>query len=65
MKTRAAVLHGVHQDWKIEEVDLDEPGPGEIIAVAAYLQGNGGKVTVTYPGSAPILKDQIAKAGRK
>ena len=38
---------------------------GEIIAVAAYLQSNGGKVTVTYPGSVPVLKDQIAKAGRK
>ena len=38
---------------------------GEIIAVAAYLQSNGGKVTVSYPGSVPILKDQISKAGRK
>jgi hypothetical protein len=38
---------------------------GEIVAVAAYLQSNGGKVTVTYPGSVPALKDQIAKAGRK
>jgi hypothetical protein len=38
---------------------------GEIIAVSAYLQGNGGKVTVSFPGSAPTLKDQIQKAGRK
>jgi hypothetical protein len=38
---------------------------GEIIAVAAYLQSNGGKVTVSYPGSVAILKDQISKAGRK
>jgi cytochrome c len=38
---------------------------GEIIAVAAYLQSNGGKVMVSYPGSVPVLKDQIAKAGRK
>jgi hypothetical protein len=38
---------------------------GEIIAVAAFLQSNGGKVTVSYPGSVPILKDQIAKAGKK
>lgn len=38
---------------------------GEIIAVAAYLQSNGGKVTVSYPGSVTILKDQIQKAGRK
>lgn len=38
---------------------------GEIIAVAAYLQSKGGKVTVSYPGSEPILKGQIAKAGGK
>jgi NDMA-dependent alcohol dehydrogenase len=31
MKTRAAVLWDVGQDWKIEEVELDEPGPGEIV----------------------------------
>lgn len=38
---------------------------GEIIAVAAYLQSQGGKVTLSYPGSIPILKGQIAKAGGK
>lgn len=31
MKTRAAVLWDVGQDWKIEEVELDEPGPGEVL----------------------------------
>jgi hypothetical protein len=38
---------------------------GEIIAVAAYLQSQGGKVTVSYPGSVTILKAQIAKVGGK
>ncbi len=38
---------------------------GEIIAVAAYLQSQGGKVTISYPASLPILKDQITKAGGK
>jgi hypothetical protein len=38
---------------------------GEVIAVAAYLQSHGGKVTVTYPGSVPALRDQIRKAGGK
>lgn len=38
---------------------------GELIAVAAYLQSKGGKITISYPGSLPILKDQIAKAGGK
>jgi hypothetical protein len=38
---------------------------GEIIAVAAYLQSQGGKVTISFPGSLPLLKAQIAKAGGK
>jgi Cytochrome c len=38
---------------------------GEIIAVAAYLQSQGGKVAVSYPGSVPLLKAQIAKVGGK
>jgi hypothetical protein len=39
----------------------------ELIAVAAYLQSMGGKVTVSYPGSLPILKKEIEtmEAGRK
>lgn len=31
MKTRAAVMWETGQDWKIEEVDLDAPGPGEVL----------------------------------
>jgi S-(hydroxymethyl)glutathione dehydrogenase/alcohol dehydrogenase len=31
MKTRAAVLWGTHQDWKIEDVEVDEPKDGEIL----------------------------------
>ena len=38
---------------------------GELTAVAAYLQSQGGKVTISYPGSMPVLKDQITKAGGK
>lgn len=34
--TRAAVLWGHHQDWKIEEVELDDPGPGEVLVKTAY-----------------------------
>jgi S-(hydroxymethyl)glutathione dehydrogenase/alcohol dehydrogenase len=29
-KTNAAVLWGPNQDWKVEELVLDDPGPGEI-----------------------------------
>jgi NDMA-dependent alcohol dehydrogenase len=31
MKTHAAVLWGTHQDWKIEEIDLDPPKAGEVL----------------------------------
>jgi S-(hydroxymethyl)glutathione dehydrogenase/alcohol dehydrogenase len=31
MKTRAAVLWGKHQEWKIEEVDIDPPKVGEVL----------------------------------
>jgi NDMA-dependent alcohol dehydrogenase len=31
MKTKAAVLHGVHQDWQIEEIDVDPPKALEVL----------------------------------
>jgi S-(hydroxymethyl)glutathione dehydrogenase/alcohol dehydrogenase len=31
VKTHAAVLYGTHQDWKIEEIDLDPPKAGEVL----------------------------------
>lgn len=31
MKTRAAVLWGLGQDWKVEEIDLDPPQAGEVL----------------------------------
>ncbi|MEY2462682.1 MAG: hypothetical protein QOH64_820, partial [Acidimicrobiaceae bacterium] len=31
MKTHAAVLYGTHQDWKVEEIDLDPPKAGEVL----------------------------------
>ena len=36
MKTRAAVLHGVGERWSVEEIDLDPPGPGEVLVKTAY-----------------------------
>ena len=38
---------------------------GELIAVAAYLQSQGGKVTISYPASLDVLHDQISKEGGK
>ncbi|MDA8388842.1 MAG: hypothetical protein M0Z58_09305 [Nitrospiraceae bacterium] len=37
---------------------------GEIIAVTAYLQSQGATVTVSYPGSIPVLKQEEAKAAK-
>ena len=31
MKSRAAVLHGTHQEWQIEEIEVDAPKAGEVI----------------------------------
>jgi NDMA-dependent alcohol dehydrogenase len=31
VKTHAAVLWGLHEDWKIEEIELDPPKAGEIL----------------------------------
>lgn len=31
MRTRAAVLHGVGQDWQMETIDLDPPRAGEVL----------------------------------
>jgi len=31
MKTRAAVLWGVGQDWQVEEIEVDEPQNGEVL----------------------------------
>jgi S-(hydroxymethyl)glutathione dehydrogenase/alcohol dehydrogenase len=31
MKSRAAVLHGIGQEWQIEEIEVDAPKAGEVI----------------------------------
>ena len=31
MKTKAAVLFDLHQPFEIIELDLDDPGPGEVL----------------------------------
>ncbi len=36
MKTRAAVLWGHNEEWKIEEVELGDPAPGEVIVKTAF-----------------------------
>ncbi|HVX23198.1 MAG TPA: NDMA-dependent alcohol dehydrogenase [Acidimicrobiales bacterium] len=36
MKTRAAVCSGVHEPWKVEEIDVDPPGPHDVLVQMAY-----------------------------
>jgi len=36
MKTKAAVLYGVGEQWNVEEIELDPPGPGEVLVKTAY-----------------------------
>ena len=31
MKCKAAVVHGIGQDWQIEEIEVDEPKAGEVL----------------------------------
>ncbi len=31
MRTRAAVIFGVGRDWEVVDVELDDPGPGEVL----------------------------------
>ena len=36
MKIRAAVCSGLNEPWKVEEVDVDPPGPHEVVVQMAY-----------------------------
>ena len=52
--TRAAVLWGAGEDWKIEEVDLDDPGPGEVLVktgVAGMCHSDEHVVTGDMPAA--------------
>ncbi len=36
MKTRAAICWGENTDWSVEEVELRDPGPGEVLVKLAF-----------------------------
>jgi len=61
MKTHAAVLWGTHQDWKIEEIDLDPPKAGEALVkweAAGLCHSDEHMVTGDM-----VLPDEIRLAG--
>ena len=31
MKSRAALLFGIGEEWKVEDITIDDPGPGEVL----------------------------------
>ena len=36
MRVKGAVIHEVGKDWSVEEFDLGEPHPGEVLVRTAY-----------------------------
>ncbi|HQV58296.1 MAG TPA: alcohol dehydrogenase catalytic domain-containing protein, partial [Ilumatobacteraceae bacterium] len=60
MKSRAAVLHGINQDWKVEEIEVDDPKAGEVLVqwkVAGMCHSDEHLVTGDM-----AVSDEVAKA---
>lgn len=58
MKTKAAVLWERNAPWSIEEIDLDPPGPGEVlvkIAASGMCHSDEHLVTGDLPFELPII----------
>ena len=58
MKTKAAVLWEVNTPWSVEEIDLDPPGPGEVlvkIAASGMCHSDEHLVTGDLPFAPPII----------
>jgi len=58
MKTKAAVLWELNAPWTIEEIDLDPPGPGEVlvrIAASGMCHSDEHLVTGDLPFGLPII----------
>ena len=51
MKTKAAVLWEVNAPWSVEEIELDPPGPGEVLVKLAE-SGIGDRVKDRITGHA-------------
>jgi len=58
VKTRAAVLHEQHSPWQIEEVDLKDPGPEEVLvrmAAAGLCHSDEHVVSGDIPAPLPFV----------
>jgi NDMA-dependent alcohol dehydrogenase len=58
MKTKAAVLWEIGQPWSVEEIELDSPGPGEVLvklAASGMCHSDEHLVTGDLPFELPII----------
>ena len=58
MKTRAAVLWELNSPWSVEEIDLDPPGPNEVLvkmAASGMCHSDEHVLTGDLPFELPIV----------
>ena len=58
MKTTAAILWEIGSDWSVEEIELDPPGPGEVmvkLAASGMCHSDEHLVTGDLPFALPII----------
>ncbi|WP_117000277.1 NDMA-dependent alcohol dehydrogenase [Desertimonas flava] len=58
MKTKAAILWDVNKEWSVEEIELDPPGPGEVLvklAASGMCHSDEHLVTGDLPFALPII----------
>src|SRR3954471_1012404 len=58
MKTKVAVLWEVGKDWSVEEIELDPPGPGEVLvklAASGMCHSDEHLLTGDLPFDLPII----------
>jgi len=58
LKTHAAVLHGLHEPWRIEQVELGDPGPEEVrvkMSAAGLCHSDEHVVTGDMPAPLPFV----------
>lgn len=58
MQTKAAILWEVNQPWSVEDIELDEPGPGEVqveLAASGMCHSDEHLVTGDLPFDLPIV----------
>ena len=58
MKTNAAILWEVGADWSVEEIELDPPGPGEVLvkmAASGMCHSDEHLVTGDLPFELPMI----------